>query len=136
MTLDKTSVRRCVHCRQILPLTEFRQHPRGWCKLCARAKERAERQMSPEKRAAKRRRTRYGITDAEYQQLRARSSGRCAICRDHTDSLVIDHAHDSSNVRGLLCSKCNRGLGLLRDSPEILLNAYYYLRNPPKIFKN
>jgi hypothetical protein len=54
----------------------------------------------------------------------------CAICNKHislSDS-AIDHNHSTGEFRGVLCKKCNRGLGLFEDSPTILKNALEYLK--------
>jgi len=40
----------------------------------------------------------------------------------------IDHCHNNGNVRGLLCMRCNTGLGLFLDNPNFLLNAISYLK--------
>jgi len=70
-----------------------------------------------------------------YQYMLGKQDGLCAICRKTCSSgkaLAIDHDHKTGVVRGLLCGKCNRGLGLFCDSKELLLNAYTYLN---KIYK-
>jgi len=54
-------------------------------------------------------------------------SGKCAICGDAQEMLVVDHDHTTGTVRGLLCHKCNQGIGLLRESKEIMQNAIAYL---------
>lgn len=46
--------------------------------------------------------------------------------RDARDRCV-DHFHDNGAIRGLICAKCNRGLGLFDDSPTLLLAAAQYL---------
>lgn len=83
-------------------------------------------------------RIRYGITDQEASRLEASQDGGCAICgRPGTPEspLVIDHDHAMgprrSAVRGMLCNRCNGGLGLFFDDPETLLRAVEYLKNPP-----
>lgn len=52
----------------------------------------------------------------------------CAICGSE-DGLVGDHNHVTGENRGVLCSRCNSGIGMLGDSPERLLDAYAYLLN-------
>lgn len=72
---------------------------------------------------------RHGITLDEYNKILESQNSLCAICYD---SLVsnrkhLDHCHNSNKIRGILCSKCNHGLGLFRDNPQLLANAIYYL---------
>lgn len=72
----------------------------------------------------------YGIGVAEYDLMLARQRRRCAICEKQVGDgavLDVDHCHYSKKVRGLLCGSCNRGIGLLKDSPEILESAITYL---------
>jgi hypothetical protein len=73
----------------------------------------------------------YGITLAEYDKMFEDQGGKCAICGNSDEvegrRLAIDHCHDSGKVRGLLCGKCNRGLGLFYDNQELLENAISYL---------
>lgn len=76
---------------------------------------------------------RYGITMAQYRALLLSQGGVCAICRQPERTarnrlLTIDHDHTSGHVRGLLCSQCNRAIGLLGDSPEIIEAAASYVR--------
>jgi hypothetical protein len=75
-------------------------------------------------------RARYGITIEEYDQLLVLQEGVCAICKKSCTSgkrLAVDHDHESGIVRGLLCRKCNRGIGLFHDSLELLQSAANYL---------
>jgi hypothetical protein len=41
----------------------------------------------------------------------------------------VDHNHSSGKVRGLLCNRCNRAIGMFEDSPELLLSAISYLQD-------
>lgn len=83
------------------------------------------------KKAASRRyqRTRrYGITLDRYNELVAKQNGACAICKERSDqSLCLDHSHATGRVRGLLCRKCNAGLGCYRDKPGRLFAAIRYV---------
>lgn len=40
----------------------------------------------------------------------------------------VDHDHDTGTMRGILCNKCNVGIGFFRDNPLLLESAYDYLR--------
>jgi hypothetical protein len=42
--------------------------------------------------------------------------------------LSIDHSHNSKNIRGLLCKKCNTGIGMFKDNIQLLENAINYLK--------
>lgn len=69
---------------------------------------------------------RYGISPDQVRQLPT----SCGICgRDQ--NLCIDHCHSEGHVRGKLCSNCNRGIGFLKDSPELLEKAIEYLEAGP-----
>jgi hypothetical protein len=39
----------------------------------------------------------------------------------------VDHGHETGEVRGLLCSNCNLGLGYFKDNPKYLEGAIKYL---------
>lgn len=76
-------------------------------------------------------RRQYGITLGDYEQMLVEQDFKCAICGNEDEvegrRLAIDHCHDSGEVRGLLCGKCNRGLGLFYDNEDLLQNAIQYL---------
>jgi len=72
-------------------------------------------------------RTNYGITIEEYLAKVAEQNGCCAICKEPTDKLVVDHCHEGNFVRGLLCSPCNTGLGHFKDNTDRLQRAVEYL---------
>ena len=65
------------------------------------------------------------ITDSGLKDILS-SVFSCTICGSE-ETLVIDHDHKSSVIRGLLCNHCNRGLGHFRDDPELLEYARIYL---------
>ena len=80
----------------------------------------------------------FGITIEQYEAMEKAQKNLCAICdREETSinhsskkrsRLSIDHCHITNKVRGLLCGNCNRTLGLMRDSIELLENAIKYLK--------
>ena len=98
-----------------------------------RETQRAYKAANPEKTKISRRRCgirTYGITPEQHATLLAEQNGLCAICRrlpKEGRELAIDHCHRSTQVRGLLCSNCNNGLGRFKDNPELLYEAAAYL---------
>lgn len=99
----------------------------------ARAKHRAKvkqwRAAKPQLERAANRRRRYGVTQEAFDAALVAQDGKCQICRAPNPSCV-DHDHATGRFRGLLCSPCNAGLGLLRDDPERILAAIRYLERP------
>lgn len=72
----------------------------------------------------------FGITIDQYIELNKAQLGLCAICKkpeNENKSLAVDHCHTTGKVRGLLCAKCNQGLGSFKDDTERLTNAIKYL---------
>lgn len=67
---------------------------------------------------------------AEYDRLFELQGGVCAVCKTspHGKRLAVDHCHDTGRIRGLLCSNCNLGIGLLGDTAKALSLALDYLR--------
>jgi hypothetical protein len=70
----------------------------------------------------------YGITSEQYNVMYSAQNGQCAICGVSKIILDVDHDHTTNEVRGLLCRKCNGGIGLLCDSDVLLAKALQYLR--------
>jgi hypothetical protein len=68
----------------------------------------------------------YGISKDQYDSMYQSQNGACKICTKKT-KLVVDHDHKTGSVRGLLCSKCNQGIGLLKENVTALQNAIEYL---------
>lgn len=70
------------------------------------------------------------LTPEKYEELLFQQQGLCAICARPPKKgkrLAVDHDHLTDTNRGLLCDRCNMGLGLFRDSMEILEKAKHYL---------
>ena len=93
------------------------------CRPCASAAAHASRTKST-----------FGITPEQYDAILAAQGGVCAICgqRPVSKRLAVDHAHDTGEVRGLCCSRCNHELlGALHDSLTLAWKALRYLALPP-----
>lgn len=76
----------------------------------------------------------FGITLVEYERILKEQNGLCAICKQPAAlqnpknmRLHVDHDHSNGRVRGLLCLRCNTGLGMFNDSVEIVEAAFRYL---------
>ena len=97
------------------------------------------RRMAPNKFANYRKhnlKKAYGLTVEQYDVLLESQGGKCAICRADNNGIAVsgrqihfavDHDHNTGRVRGLLCTKCNHGLGEFRDNVERLHAAIQYL---------
>jgi hypothetical protein len=78
-----------------------------------------------------------GFTAQDYVALFAEQKGVCAICAKpetvvdsrygKVKDLAIDHDHATGAIRALLCSNCNRGLGLFNDDITLLAKAQAYV---------
>ena len=74
---------------------------------------------------------RYGITPEQYYEFLNKQNNSCAICGKHQSelkkALAVDHNHKTNKIRGLLCDRCNRGLGYFGEDKNIINNANNYL---------
>lgn len=72
----------------------------------------------------------YSITPEEYEALLLKQGGVCAICKTAPSKrrLSVDHSHSTGKYRGLLCGRCNSGLGYFLDNIAIIQAAIEYLR--------
>lgn len=105
------------------------------CKDCASKAKKLHKLKDPSKAKHQQRAAdykRYGITIAEYETLLQLQKGSCFICKKHHSEfrrrLAIDHDHGTGKIRGLLCNKCNQGIGLLQEDITILRSAIDYLQ--------
>lgn len=78
----------------------------------------------------------------EYDKLFLRQNGACFICKKKESDLhqsgqikrlAVDHDHKTGKIRGLLCSKCNKALGLINDDFNIALNICDYIQQHRRI---
>ena len=79
----------------------------------------------------------YGTTLEWYREQLFKQNNVCAICKQQETAVIkgkvismsVDHCHKTGKARGLLCLKCNQGLGFFRDSEDILKSAISYLNS-------
>lgn len=146
--LSGTAEKTCTKCNQVKTVDEFSVSRRAtqtsnavyrsWCKICASAQAMEWYRANPERSNANKRRNNlkslYGLSQSEYDDLVRAQHGVCAICGNGREGrLHVDHDHSNGKVRGLLCNRCNRAVGLLGDDPTILRKAISYLLRAKEI---
>jgi hypothetical protein len=79
----------------------------------------------------------YGMSIEDFTLMLEAQDNKCAICHlEFNDSRVpfVDHDHEIAkvdkrkSVRGLLCHRCNVGLGQFDENPQRLSAAIEYLQ--------
>ena len=96
------------------------------CKECSKlAKEDARRHNLWQK---------WKLRERDYRAILKSQGGGCMLCgrteEEEGRALAVDHVHDSdpTDIRGLLCTRCNNGLGNFMENIETLENAIHYLK--------
>jgi hypothetical protein len=141
--------KKCSCCKKIKPLSEYYKRGtcssevtvryRSHCKECTSLKSAVRWETNEEfKNRGKNNaykyniKKNYGITEEQYLKIYAEQNGLCAICAQKSQSksgrLALDHCHKTGIVRGLLCTKCNAGIGMLKDDINLLTSAVLYLK--------
>ena len=111
----------CARCREVKPVEAFALAPKQsggrncYCKDCNNARQRETHTLR-----------RYGLTQKEVAEIVASQGGLCAICSERP-AVHVDHDHVTGVVRGVLCFRCNAGLGQFRDRIDLLARAASYL---------
>lgn len=77
---------------------------------------------------------RFGLTKEQYNKMLVKQNYKCKICLTDNPktynniSFCIDHCHKTNKVRSLLCSRCNRCLGFLKEDIQLLKNMIQYIK--------
>jgi len=112
----------------------------SWCKDCSNERRRFLCLSKPEQTKSTRL-AKFGLTLTQYYLMLIDQSSCCKICGAHKNNvfygLVVDHDHSccpkrqscGKCVRGLLCSNCNTGIGILKENPEVLRKAAKYIED-------
>lgn len=131
----------CKSCNQTKELSQFWKNKsakdgyQAWCKPCwydvtAKRRNGPKREIELRQRQNRHLIRTYGITINEYEKMSIRQNHLCAICKEVSDTnrkLVVDHDHITGDIRGLLCGRCNKSIGLFKDNTIYLNNAIKYL---------
>ena len=133
----RLTVKTCTKCRNEKPIDSFPLKTNdsilraSHCRQCRNESRARHSRTNPNEM--------YGLTADRYQQLLKQQNGKCAICNGQANSsrikhteLCIDHCHETGVVRGLLCSRCNLGIGNFGDNIELMLAAVEYLKSRKK----
>lgn len=149
-------IRVCSHCALELPADRFIPKTTGknsrhttWCDDCRASKrdwvDRNKTRVHATKLRYKKRNkakawakdihNRFGMTPEDYETLLVAQNHACAMCfkperqkvSDVVKRLAIDHDHETGEVRGLLCMRCNVILGIL-ENDEYVERAEVYRR--------
>lgn len=149
--LIKEGKKGCQDCGRILTLDKFQQQKtangyRSSCKYCRHVKdsERYGREVMTEfdfyhkvnkeykgweRLRMKGIQRRFNIPFEEAKVLT--ETDNCEICgiskKENGKGLAVDHCHTSGKIRGVLCSNCNTGIGMLKDDVNIFKNAIKYI---------
>lgn len=98
-------------------------------------KRREFRRKNPEKMKDQDLRKNYGLSLDKYNKIFSIQKGCCVICGKHQSelnrALCVDHNHITNSIRGLLCPKCNVGIGMLcvdENETELLKQAIKYIK--------
>lgn len=80
----------------------------------------------------------FGISQADYERMLEEQGGGCALCgrppREGA-ALHVDHDHVTGAVRGLLCFRCNGGIGQLGENEELLAAAAAYVSRDDELHR-
>lgn len=117
----------CPHCTREQSYKDFGYRPDGrlasWCRSCDRVRQKAYRKQRNPWEERERSWKRRGIIRPDgkpllredFVQLLEKQARKCAICYKLESSfqrgLAVDHNHKTGRIRGLLCFKCNKGIG-------------------------
>lgn len=121
---------RCARCGEPIPIPDAGPHRVKYCSAVCKKKDADARWRASAPHYN--RQYLYGMTAEEFDARLAAQGGVCAICgtpewNGKGDHPHVDHCHETSQVRGLLCRGCNNGLGNFGDDPARLRAAADYL---------
>lgn len=135
MSIGAGQTKRCADCDERKPPSEFYRRGKylsSYCKSCQLIRNKSWREsVDPNYQLDYDLQRKYGIGLSAYLEISEKQNHVCGICGCSPkpgSRLVVDHCHQTGNIRGLLCFHCNAALGHFFDSPERVHKAEVYLR--------
>lgn len=141
---------KCRTCDVLKPIEEFYRVANtkngigSECVGCVRHRDRLRYRKDPSRRKTEARwgaiKSKFSLTQEQWFQLLSSQGGKCAICdidliimvHRRKNSACTDHDHETGAVRGILCTRCNQGIGLLQDQYDVVQRAADYLKRHGK----
>ena len=128
-------MKQCSKCNQTKSLSDFyiipkSGNPHGSCKECFKlSSKRSREKLGREHRKNYELQWHYGIGLEEYNEMLNQQGSKC-VCgaftgRNNAEALHVDHDHNTGLIRGLLCHRCNRAIGLVDDPKSLRALADY-----------
>jgi len=76
----------------------------------------------------------YNLTLQDIEEMLIKCENMCPICNTNITikNSAIDHDHSTGKIRGILCRRCNKGLGHFKDNSQVLIKASEYLEKSSK----
>jgi len=131
----------CSKCKKEKIISEFYSdisNPSGLhshCKVCKNEASKIWKNNNPYKRKAHNIKTRYGLIYEDFIKMHELQDSKCPGCNEKISIIigsenpaVIDHNHETGDIRSLLCNKCNQVIGLVKEKQTTLENLSNYLR--------
>lgn len=133
--------KRCPICGELKDRSEFYKWKSrqdgltAYCKSCFNKKNKGWQKENPDKlptldeRRDINRKRNFGLTGEQYDQMLVDQNNQCAICKSKIKrEAAVDHCHVTNKIRGLLCRKCNLGLGAFKDNADTIRKAIEYVK--------
>ena len=130
------NTKQCRKCRRVKSFLEFSYSAKSsdglqsYCKDCNRLSVNLRNKQNPRQHKNRNLKTKYGIDHFQFDIKLAAQNNCCGLCNKPftlENSPVVDHDHKTGLIRGLLCYRCNKGIGVFRDDHQRLRNAASYV---------
>jgi hypothetical protein len=139
MPLTDITHKWCGRCEQEKLVSEFYANKhyglQSECKTCQHERKVAWAKANPERTREWSRhghaRRRFGLTLVEYEALTRNAV--CEVCGGRDAKTGLDHDHETGEIRGVLCGRCNVSIGMAKDDPERLRALALYVERKRKV---